>query len=236
MPVLLISLTCSICSFSNAQYMISNISVGNDGLFLITAHSLSNEDFKGEPSYLLEVQTSSNRVNAGENFSMRIFLSGAGDVVFGKIRVNIPTYIVKDKYVTLKDISFNFYRGSEPGQVAYNATTNTTNQEPQIDLNIPNIHFTPRDIKAFVNFGETAMKEGEIPPYTINFTISPNAPQGDQDIYVKLFYKYGNKWYADTQIVPLHINNWYEQEWLQWLVLISVFVSLILQIIQTIRK
>ncbi len=145
MPVLLISLICSICSFSNAQHVISNISVGNDGLFSITAHNLSNEDFKGEPSYLLEVQTSSNRVNAGENFSMRIFLSGAGDVVFGKIRVNIPTYIVKDRYVTLKDISFNFYRGSEPGQVAYNATTNTTNQEPQIDLNIPNIHFTPRD-------------------------------------------------------------------------------------------
>jgi len=221
-------------SSANGDYVIPSINIDNNGSFLISQRLINNIDFKGEPSYLIEVQTSSIRANTGDNFSIKIFLSGVGDAVLGKMRVNIPAYIVKDGRVILKTINYNYSIGSKTNEIILHPFVSIMNQSPQLDLNIPNIYFNPRDIKAFVNFGEVTLFQDGTVPYTLNFSISPKAPGGDHNIHIKLFYKYGNKWYSDTQVVPLHINNWYEQEWMQWLVLGSLCISIFLQMISAI--
>lgn len=217
---------------ANGDYIIPSLSIDDSGLILLSNKTFNNSNFKGEPSYSAEVQASSNRVNTKGNFSMEIFLSGVGDVDFAKMRVNIPRYIVKEEYVKLEEIQF-ILSPHELGKINKNVFITTTNLQPAFDLNIPDIHFTPRDIKAFTNFGETAINlEGKnYPPYKVYFNISPNAPAGDHNIHIKLFYKSNGKWYSETQIVPIHINNWYEDEFWQKVIIGSLIISIILQII-----
>lgn len=225
-------------STSSANPVIPILSLDNDGLYSIAQIELSNSYFKGEPSYNIEVQASNSHVNRDDNYSMKIFISGVGDALFGKIRVNIPNYIVKDKSVILRSFSYNY---------SYDRINNTitilkplSSSEPQgtaLDLNIPNIYFNLKDINGFVNWGEVTTIEGEV-PYTISFTISPNAPGGDHDIYLILFYKFGDKWYTSSQVVSLHINRWYEKDWMQGFVFLSLLAALaafFLQIISLIQ-
>ncbi|MGD0951261.1 MAG: hypothetical protein ABR985_02525 [Methanotrichaceae archaeon] len=228
----IITILFSVCS-ANGDYVIPSLSLNEDGSFLISQMHINNLSFSGEPAYRLESQPSSNRVNVGDKYSMKIFVSGAGDVAISKMRINIPAYIVEDENVFLKEVDFNYSFKSKSNTIKLAPLITTKNLTPPMTLNVPNIYFIPYDIKAFVNFGELTTI-GNV-PYTINFTISPNAPKGDHNIYLTLFYKSGDKWYTDTETVPLHINNWYEQEWLQWLILISLFTSIILQAIPVIE-
>jgi len=225
-----------LASSASANLMVPSVSLNDNGSYSISVTQVNNSDFKGEPSYNIEVQTSNSRVNPGDNYSMKIFISGVGDAQFGKMRVNIPHYIVKDKYVILKTLSFdisslifnNTIRSHKPSYLQIRP------QEPEFDLNIANIYFNLRDIKAFLNFGEIITNEGEA-PYTINFTISPKAPPGDHDIYLTLFYKSGDKWYTSSQVVSMHINEWYEMIWMQWFVILSIISAIFLQVISLLQ-
>ncbi len=225
---------------TNGDILTPSISMDNNGQFLVLYKDLNNSTFKGEPSYIAEVQASSNRVNTNDNFSMDIFFSGAGDVDFAKMRVNIPKYIVKDEYIKLDGISFNF-TPAESGRINLSIFKTTTNLEPAFDLDIPDIYFNLRDIKGFQNWGETAVDFDEAalrgannPPYKISFKIAPNAPSGDHNIYLKLFYKSNGRWYSDTQQVPVHINSWYENENWQYVIIFSLVISIMLQLISAI--
>jgi len=207
-------------------YLIPGLSIESNGSFLIAYKTLDNNSFKGEPCYNVEVQSSSNRVNTGDSFSMNLFISGVGVVDFAKIRVNIPKYIVKDDYVKLEAVVFDI-SSPESGKIRITPFIDATNLEPAFNLNVPNIHFNPSDIRAFVNYGETTIAGIDNPPYRINFTISPKASAGDHNIHINLFYKSSGKWYSDSQIVPVHINNWYENEKWQIVVILALITSMI---------
>lgn len=94
--------------YANGDYIIPNFSIGKNGALNISTTILNNSNFKGEPSYHIEAQTNSNRLNLGDKYTIRLFISGAGDVNLGKMRIDIPSYIVRNNYVALEEFAFNF--------------------------------------------------------------------------------------------------------------------------------
>jgi len=220
-------------SSTSANPVINSISLDKNGTYSIPKIEINNSDFKGEPSYNIEVQASNSRVNTGDNYSMNIFISGVGDAKFGKIRVNIPDYIVEDETIFRKSFDrLNFIVNHTTNKIELLPSPITLKpQTPGFDYFVGNMYFTLFNIDAFLNIGETI-------PLTINFTISPNAPGGDHNIYLTLFYKLGDKWYTSSHVVSLHINRWYEKDWMQGFVFISLLAALaafFLQIISLIQ-
>jgi hypothetical protein len=168
---------------------------------------------------------------------MEIFISGVGDATFGKMRVNIPNYIAKDEHVTFRSFSIPYSINSSNNVYIYQFQKENLISKfegPQFNANIPNIYFNLYNISIFGNFGEGTV-EGVV-PYTIDFTISPNAPGGDHNIYLTLFYKLGDKWYTNSQVVPLHINRWYEKDWMQWAIIAAIASQIIPPIIKIYRS
>jgi hypothetical protein len=82
---------------------------------------------------------------------------------------------------------------------------------------------------SLVNIGEypVPIHQGRSPPFTIEFKVSNDAPAGDHNVYADLFYKNKDKWQLDRQIMPLHVRYWYENEWIQFLVIIASLALLI---------
>lgn len=216
----------------NSPVIHYNPSIDNNGTIIFSNKSLNNSDFKGEPSYIIEVHASCNRVNADDLFSMGIYISGVGDVELAKLRVFIPNYLVKEKdaighkYIKLDQV---FFYPSNP-----NLTEKVTylDQEPQFSKTVRSEFFIPRDIRGLHNYGETTahFKENLLddhPPFNLSFHISQDAPAGDHAININLFYKSNGKWYSDIKTVPLHVNYWYENEIWQYAIIIALITSII---------
>ena len=221
----IISANCLLILFltlsTSANPVIHGLPLDENGTYSISIIELNNSDFKGEPAYNIEVQTSNSLVDPDENYSMKIFISGVGDAKFGKMRVNIPDYIVKNKNITLKHFYFNYFL-DEFNKIHYTKPLSGSEpSEPGVDIIVPRILFDLQDIEGLRNFGESKTTEGEA-PFTVNFTISPDAPAGDHNIYIDLFYKNKDKWYLDRQTVPIHVRYWYESAGLQWAVYIAL--------------
>jgi hypothetical protein len=52
---------------------------------------------------------------------------------------------------------------------------------------------------------------GEEAPITFGFTVDDNAPEGDHEIFIILYYKNGKQWYQSQELVKIHVNSWHEQ-------------------------
>lgn len=190
----------------------------------------SSSKFAGEPTYTLETQASANQIDPGKNFTLGIYIEGAGDVDYSKLRVNIPPYIVQNGTLVYKVYMFNF--SDKPYSI---------NQgDPLFLVNIPGIYFKSNetinkillnDTNPLSNTGGLATHNG-FPPIIINFTMSSKAPPGDHLIYIDLFYKNNGKWYVDKQDIPLHIKYWYEQERLQDLASFALISGIIIALIE----
>lgn len=228
--VLILFMTLSTSSTSE-NTTISSLSLNDDGTYSISNTDISDSSFKGEPSYDIEVQASNSHVNNNDEYSMKLYISGAGDATFGKLRVNIPEYIVKDNRVTLQSLEYKYTFNPLNGTITIHRPYITSRPEnSSIDMNVPNIYFNLYDINGFTNWGEvTTENEGWV-PYSINFTIDPNAPGGDHNIYMTLFYKLGNKWYSSPKVVSLHVNRWYEKDCMERFAIIAIIASLFIQV------
>lgn len=196
----------------------------------------SGLEMSGEPSYALEIQTSSNKINPGDNFTLIIYIEGSGDVDYNKLRVNIPPYIVEKGTLNYKVNTFFSEKR------LYFRNENDT----MFLIFIPNIYFIGNwDLNKLLldddnpklnlsNIGGIDDKEGA--PIIINFTASKDAPSGDHNIHLNLFYKNSNKWFMDKQVVPLHINHWYENELLQKFAIMAVAIGIIASLLGIIKE
>lgn len=66
---------------------------------------------------------------------------------------------------------------------------------------------------------------GEEAPITFGFTVDDNAPEGDHEIFINLYYKNGKQWYQSQELVKIHVNSWHEQHIYQSSVLITVLAA-----------
>lgn len=187
--------------------------------------------FKGAPSYILQFLTMNNHFKPGDNITLGLFIAGAGEVNVSKLDVTLPPYIVQNNTLVVKYLSFES-----------DGTISATSFKAQNDFGFvlypPLMYFKPRYNDSLVNIGEN-LYSGNPPmntPILINFTISSKSPPGDQIIYLNLFYKDNSgKWYIDKQLVPIHINYWYEDDRLQYIAELAVIITLIGGVIVIIR-
>jgi tetratricopeptide (TPR) repeat protein len=185
----------------------------------------SSSEFKGEPSYVLEIHPSNNQISPGDNLTLRFYIVGAGDVEYNKLRIDIPSYIVQDG--TLEGVVNTFNSNFRHHYRVQKAAP--------ILLFLPKIYFIGNESmnKLLLNDSEPLSNTGGLstmgePPIIINFTTSLKSPQGDQYIYTSLFYKNKGKWYVDKQALPIHIKYWYEEDRIQKLTFLALIGSILL--------
>lgn len=65
-------------------------------------------------------------------------------------------------------------------------------------------------------------------PITFEFTVDDNAPEGDHEIFIILYYKNEKQWYQSQELVKIHVNSWHEQHIYQFPVLITVLAALVI--------
>jgi hypothetical protein len=187
------------------------------------------ERYIGDPSYALEIETSNNKLNPGDDFEMDLRVSGAGSVDASKIRVSIPFYIVQNSKIDTHTLRYK--NNSETYTDDWSTGTATS-----FFIMPPNEYFKNRN-DSFASFGEIYNSIGgkKRGPISIKFTLRDDAPRGDQNIYTILYYKHDDKWYIDKQVVPIHNKYWYEGDRLQYLALLALAGGLIVTIIELIK-
>ena len=211
--------------------------------------------YSGEPYYRVGFQSSN--INDGKYFVMDIWITGAGDVDFGKLSIKIPPYLVDNESIDVirHDYYYEFYNMSNQRKVRIKPIIildkrNKTN----LVFQLPLIYFYPFLIDPnqinIANYGEVTMNENQIklgnyeswpanwtyklPEYATKdfylykliFKKPNNIPAGDHYITFDLFYKWQNKWYKDSQSLPLHVNYLYEY----WEVQIGIIIIAVIGI------
>ncbi len=77
--------------------------------------------------------------------------------------------------------------------------------------------------------------EGEA-PITFEFTVDDNAPEGDHEIFIILYYKNGKQWYQSQELVKIHVNSWPEQHIYLSAVLIALLAAIVIAVASFIWK
>ena len=188
-----------------------------------------NSAFHGEPSYSLFTFSDSMTVNNREDILIGLFISGAGDVDAGKLRVSIPDYIVKNNEV------FSTHFGYGNNKIL--DSTVTTSESGFGSTLAVDLFYNKNDMGLF-NFGEIAIIHNNTKkaPISFSFSIDNNAPSGDHTISILLFYKNGGKWYKSEKEIIIHVRHWYEKEYVQYLSIFLIGVNIISILVNFFRK
>lgn len=215
---------------------------------IIAFNKFITNTFTGEPSYNLNVINS--YINSDGNYTLEISITGAGTVAssddldnlsnhvsFSKIHIIIPPKIVKDSKIYLQMISYNKTRGVYLDPYEF--------YEPAFMIMPPKeyygVQYKNGLANGFANNGsvlwdDKANPNIKYPPITIKFKPSSNTPGGDYILNLILFYKdINNTWHASKEIVPIHINYWYEEERMQYLATFTLFCGIITAIAEIIK-
>jgi len=208
-----------------------NISIENDGSVKVDPGVLSNWDYHGDPSYLLDVITSDAYLEKGDIFSINMLITGVGIAEMGKIGISVPPYIIEDGSFELSDIKYNFTKDSNNFNYSKYIYPINDIKNGFAVMRFSNLLFLPYDAPGLSSFGEwprpNISKKGDmLYPLMIRFKISSDAPPGDHIIDLSLFYKFENKWYSDHRSVVVHVKRWYEENYIQYLVISNLLVAL----------
>jgi|LGVF01.1.fsa_nt_gb hypothetical protein len=201
-----------------AFLLITIITMSSDIVMADTFYS-NNTNFHGTPSYTIYSFSDGTIVDKGDNISISLFISGAGDVDANKIRISIPPYIVKNDEVEIIHLAYN----EQDHEILYPIFFY---EESQISGNLLDVIFKEYD--NLTNYGEKPIIYSPTgtfyAPITLNFKVDDNAPSGDHIIPLILFYKNESQWYVSEKDITLHIRYWYEKELFQYIVYFSIFI------------
>jgi len=218
-----------------------------------TASSACMQNMMGEPAYVLIAHFSDPDKGRGEKYIVDIYISGVGDVdellgdsgyAAAKLYVSIPDYLpetierksngirysVKSKYTKYTEIkSSDDFEGIHHEELHTNV----------FDLTLPIFLFHRRFLD---NNPNNLSVEGErivwnkqwwqeenyyYAPFSFSFTVANKAPSGDHNIYLHLAYRDCLKWYSNCTTLKIHIRRWYEQDYIQFLVVVAAFATMI---------
>ncbi len=186
----------------------------------IIADTVKSPEFKGEPAYALLIHANDPHLRKGDNFDSVIEISGAGDVSHAKITISLPEYIIDGNIIFTQRID------------SRNPQTITA-LSPPLFIDLPIILFTnalytinPANGQASLcNVGERYNEDNGLkrPLLSFSFKIADDAPEGDHKIFLNLSYKSkGGIWQVDKQSITIHINHWYENEKIKYLIILPI--------------
>lgn len=195
----------------------------------------------GEPAYVLIVHSSDLTCSKGDEFTMDIYISGAGNVDLAKLYVSIPSYIPETIKIRPDGMRENVkLTYLEPTEITSKKVNNEASEEflPSVfDLTLPSYFFKHKfldnDPTHLGVQGERIQldprygKKSYHAPISFSFSIAKYAPPGDHNIYLHLVYKDGSKWYSNSTVLKIHIKQWYENDGTRFLVMLAAIASVI---------
>ena len=204
--------------------------------------------YKGTPAYCLIIDAASPAIDRGDEFDIKFYISGAGDVDLSEISITIPPELLaKDKNVTYSYISgvTEDPDKHEIKNVKHNKTEdNKSRRHFQLPTTLYKRYFRP-DRGDIPQEEQLPILAGEMdyekqPAFSVNFTIADNAPAGDYTITINHYYTYSDKWYLDKNELKIHVNAWYEtgifgyshMSWYSLGIILAVFAVIATFIIQ----
>jgi len=212
--------------FSIVSFMVIYLSI------ILAPLALSQSSaFNGEPSYVLEIRSNNPKLVPGQNFTFELYVSGAGDVDENKLSIDIPSFMVKKGTVDYKYLNWS---GNNRN---FSNNTNNPDHDPGFTVILPYRYFYEYNY-TLMNFGEldNRLLEGHPGPIIVNFTVNKFSPPGDYDICTNLFYKKNGKWYKDKQTLPLHIRYWYEDDRMQYIVILATIIAIVSGIVSLLDR
>jgi len=190
-------------------------------------------NYQGIPAYCLIVDPSSPVVDNGDEFDVKFYISGAGDVDFGQISITIPPELVGSN-----EVLYSYVSEVIEGHVKLRNETGGARRQYRLNP-ICYKRGVINDSVLPILVGEANYEEQ--PAFFINFIIADDAPAGDHTITIVHFYKNSSKWYLDKHELKIHVNAWYEKgnfgySHLSWqtiaigLTVLTIFITFIYQL------
>lgn len=169
---------------------------------------INSTNYHGVPSFKIHSHADKKSLEPGDNISIGIFISGAGDVDENHLRIYIPPNIIANDEVTLKQFAINETYKLFVGPPIVQKFGNS------IGSTVPDFYLQYFDDKMF-NPGDTQLNDKGVitPPLSVEFTINNKAPPGEHEIHIILLYKNGSNWYFTEDVEEIHISEWYERDW-----------------------
>ncbi len=205
------------------------------------SNDINEISFYGEPHYSTLINIGDPHVDGGDKFRIEIFISGAGDVDLSKILIDVPRVVTKNGKVKLTALN---YQTIDPDNRTVHGAIDVKDEESRFYLFLPSIwymliaedgdYLSPKP----QIFGESAyiINGTYYAPYTIDFVVNDKASAGDYDIHIDYMYKSSGKWYQDSKIIKLHVNNWYERDYWQTILQLGALLGILLTIVLILKE
>lgn len=180
-----------------------------------------NIDYHGNPSYSIITYPKHYAVDKGDTVKVNIHITGVGDVDANKLWISIPPKVVKGN-IELIEYIFDFDKKqpiSPPTSYSLENFFGGSLSEEYFKI-----------VKEpFISFGEPLIKvDGKKEaPVAFMFNVSDNAPEGDHEILIILFYKNGTQWYQSQETVEIHVNYWHEEHIIQYAIIIALLGAIV---------
>ncbi len=209
-------------------------SEGEDFSFILKLPNKFNET----PSYSTFTRIRKSNINRGDIIEVEVFIVGKGDVTSAELVVVFPpdimpvqgddyrngnvTYIVlppgydigkQNKIVFLKDFELKDRPLGPVGTI----------------VKLPNYIFQHINIHG-TRILPIEKNNTHAPPFLYSIKTHKESSTGDKELKFILTYSDGNRWYQDKQIVNIHINNWKEENEIEFVIWTAVIVSILLTI------
>jgi hypothetical protein len=191
------------------------------------AESIKSIDFKGEPSYVLLIHADDPHLCKGDNYNISIKISGAGDVDCAKLTLSSASYLVDGGIV------FTYRLTIDEAPLIMNQPLPAFVELPaMIFTNFNHITNEVTGYTTLSNVGEWSHHPGgrNDPILSFSFKIAKDAPEGDHTFFINLTYKslHSGIWYTDKQTINLHIDHWYEDSRLKYLIIAPIIPALVM--------
>jgi hypothetical protein len=192
----------------------------------VQANSIKSIDFMGEPAYVLLIHADDPHLRRGDVYNIIIEISGAGDVECAKITISSPLYLVDG------GITFRYKLSADLPPEMHTCPLPAFLELPLMVFTNFNYRINPvTGYTSLSNVGEwyNSDKDKRDPILSFSFKIAKNAPKGDHKVFLNLTYKSQkiDQWYTDKQEINIHIDHWYEDERLKYLVIAPIIPAIV---------
>jgi len=185
------------------------------------ADELKSIDFLGEPAYELLIHSDDPHVWSGDNYRIIVEISGAGDVDCAKITLSVPPNLISG------DVVFTYRLAADIAPEIYKSPMPAFFEVPFIYFTNFNWRLNPvTGYTTLSNVGEwyNTIGDKREPTLAFSFDIAENSPKGDHRIYLNMTYKSlrSEIWHTSKQEVNIHVNHWYENPKLKYLIIVPI--------------
>lgn len=188
--------------------------------------SIKSVDFKGEPAYVLLIHADDPHLRKGDNYNIIIEISGAGDVECAKLTISSASYLIDGGIVFRYKLTVD-----RAPEILDSPLPAFLELPSMIFANFQHMTNPVTGYTTLSNVGEWSHRDGEKRDALLSFSfrIARDAPEGDHAVFLNLTYKgqESNNWYTDKQAINIHVDHWYEDDRLKYLLIAPIIPAVV---------